>query len=211
MKNKGFTLVELLAVIVILAVISLITVPMILGVIETAKKSAAVESVNGLLDAADKYMITSMFGESTVTRFDFPGDTKLSYKGTKPTNGTFGCPACDSDTSGVTILTTGVAIPTDARYYDLYEANSTTLGDNTWWVYTTGHLGDTIKEIAVSGDKNYDRGLWYSDVAGFPAATSPWVARGGVFLNSSGAGVFSFHRGGGNADDGYASRVVLAF
>ena len=88
MKNKGFTLVELLAVIVILAVISLITVPMILGVIETAKKSAAVESVNGLLDAADKYMITSMFGESTVTRFDFPGDTKLSYKGTKPTSGT---------------------------------------------------------------------------------------------------------------------------
>ena len=40
MKNKGFTLVELLAVIVILAVISLIAVPMILGVVEESKKSA---------------------------------------------------------------------------------------------------------------------------------------------------------------------------
>ena len=211
MKNKGFTLVELLAVIVILAIISIITVPMILGVIETTKKSAAVESVNGILDAADKYMITSMFGESTVTRFDFPGDTKLSYKGTKPTNGTFGCPACDSDTSGVTILTTGVAIPTDARYYDLYEANSTTLGDNTWWVYTTGHLGDTIKEIAVSGDKNYDRGLWYSDVAGFPAVANPWVNRGGHFFDGGATGVFNFYRSGGNGGGTRGFRVVLAF
>ena len=86
--KKGFTLVELLAVIVVLAVISLIATPMILGVIETAKKSAAVESVNGILDAADKYMITSMLKGGKSTRFDFPEDTKLSYKGTKPESGT---------------------------------------------------------------------------------------------------------------------------
>ena len=38
MKKKGFTLVELLAVIVILAIIALITTPLILNVIENAKK-----------------------------------------------------------------------------------------------------------------------------------------------------------------------------
>ena len=38
MNKKGFTLIELLAVIVILAIIALITAPIILGVIENAKK-----------------------------------------------------------------------------------------------------------------------------------------------------------------------------
>ena len=37
-KNKGFTLVELLAVIVILALIALIATPIILNVINDAKK-----------------------------------------------------------------------------------------------------------------------------------------------------------------------------
>ena len=57
MRNKGFTLVELLAVIVILAIISLIATPMVLGVIEKSKKSAAIESANGIMDAAEKNMI----------------------------------------------------------------------------------------------------------------------------------------------------------
>lgn len=41
MKNKGFTLIELLAVIVILAIIALIATPIILGIIEDSRKSAA--------------------------------------------------------------------------------------------------------------------------------------------------------------------------
>ena len=88
MKKKGFTLVELLAVIVILAVISLIATPMILGVIEKANKSAAIQSANGIMDAAEKYMIESMVLGTNASRFDFPNDTKLSYKGKKPESGT---------------------------------------------------------------------------------------------------------------------------
>lgn len=38
MKKRGFTLVELLAVIVILSVIALIAMPIILNIIEDAKK-----------------------------------------------------------------------------------------------------------------------------------------------------------------------------
>jgi len=41
MKNKGFTLIELLAVIVILAIIALIATPIILGIIDDARKSSS--------------------------------------------------------------------------------------------------------------------------------------------------------------------------
>lgn len=49
MKNnkKGFTLIELLAIIVILAIIAVITVPIILGIIDNARKGAARNSVIG--------------------------------------------------------------------------------------------------------------------------------------------------------------------
>ena len=42
--RKGFTLIELLAVIVILAIIALIAVPIVLGIIDDAKKSSVVRS-----------------------------------------------------------------------------------------------------------------------------------------------------------------------
>ena len=41
MNNKGFTLIELLAVIVILAIIALIATPIILGIINDSRNSAA--------------------------------------------------------------------------------------------------------------------------------------------------------------------------
>ena len=46
-KKNGFTLIELLAIIVILAIIAVITVPIILNIIETARKGAAKNSVTG--------------------------------------------------------------------------------------------------------------------------------------------------------------------
>jgi len=45
MKRKGFTLIELLATIVVIAIIALIAVPIILGVIDKAKKAAFEDSV----------------------------------------------------------------------------------------------------------------------------------------------------------------------
>ena len=45
MKNKGFTLIELLAVIVILAIIALIATPIILGIINNARKESQERSI----------------------------------------------------------------------------------------------------------------------------------------------------------------------
>ena len=55
MKQKGFTLVELLAVIVVLAIIALISVPILLNVIDKAKKGAVKDSVYGVEEAANLY------------------------------------------------------------------------------------------------------------------------------------------------------------
>ena len=53
MKKKGFTLIELLAVIVILAIIALLAVPMVIKIINNAKKDAAKSSVLGYVDAIE--------------------------------------------------------------------------------------------------------------------------------------------------------------
>ena len=88
MKKKGFTLIELLAVIVVLAVVALISMPLVLNTIDKAKKGAAIESANGVISAAENKYMSSMITGDKDTRFDFPSDTKLSIKGTKPTSGT---------------------------------------------------------------------------------------------------------------------------
>ena len=54
-QNKGFTLIELLAVIVILAIIALIATPIVLNMINSARKSAAKSSSLGFIDSIEYY------------------------------------------------------------------------------------------------------------------------------------------------------------
>ena len=49
MNKKGFTLVELLAVIVILGLIAVILVPKVQGVVRDSKKNAAYENADRLV------------------------------------------------------------------------------------------------------------------------------------------------------------------
>ena len=88
-SKKGFTLIELLAVIVILAVIALIATPIIVGVINDAKKNAFADTAYGVADAANLYY-ASQFDKQDFTgkTFDFTenvDDLKLSGK--KPSSG----------------------------------------------------------------------------------------------------------------------------
>ena len=67
MKNtrKGFTLVELLAVIVILAIIMIIAIPSVLGTMTTARQKSFCEYVTKVYMAAqNKYMAAQTLGSS---------------------------------------------------------------------------------------------------------------------------------------------------
>lgn len=69
MKKDGFTLVELLAVVVILAVVALIATPIILNVINDAKKSSIKQSAVGYVDAVEKTILE----KKTNTDVDYDG------------------------------------------------------------------------------------------------------------------------------------------
>ena len=89
-KNKGFTLVELLAVIVILALIALIATPIILNVINDAKKQAAKDSVYGYMDAVEKYIVSSELEDKSIQDGTYRVEElnkKISVKGSTPDNG----------------------------------------------------------------------------------------------------------------------------
>ena len=91
-KNKGFTLVELLAVIVILALIALIATPIILNVINDAKKQAAKDSAYGYMDAVEKYIVSSELEDKSIKDGTYSvedlNSMGVSVKGSTPDNGT---------------------------------------------------------------------------------------------------------------------------
>ena len=55
MKKNAFTLIELLAVIVILGILATITVPTIVGIINNSKEDTLEEQKNTIVDAADRW------------------------------------------------------------------------------------------------------------------------------------------------------------
>lgn len=86
-KNKAFTLIELLAVIVILAVIALIATPIVLNIIEKAKKSAFLDSAYGMLETAKlEYTEGLLEGTSGNKTYNYPFED-LNFNGSKPNGG----------------------------------------------------------------------------------------------------------------------------
>ena len=92
--KKGFTLVEVLGVIVLLTVISLIAVPRISRIIANTKKTAAKNSALGYVDAVDKQQAFN-FNDNKADNnilagfYQVPIDDvyEIEYNGKKPTSG----------------------------------------------------------------------------------------------------------------------------
>ena len=82
-KRNGFTLVELLGVIVVLAILALITIPIISNVINDVRIKSLKTSAYGLIEASNLYYVSK--GNNTTIRFDKTEETdtlkELSYKG----------------------------------------------------------------------------------------------------------------------------------
>ena len=97
-SNKGFTLIELLAVIVILAIIALIATPIILGVIDTAKKGSAEASALAYVKALEDQIVIGQVTTETTDDITVPATEATAYdvdtysevvkvKGTTPSSG----------------------------------------------------------------------------------------------------------------------------
>ena len=84
-NTNAFTLIELLAVIVILAIIALISIPIMLNVIEESRDKANIDSTYGLKNAADLYFSEHMADGSIPFDTDILNDLRLTGK--KPDDG----------------------------------------------------------------------------------------------------------------------------
>lgn len=80
MKGKGFTLIELLAVIVILAVIAIISGPIIIGIVENAKKSALESSVVGYIKSIETQITSNEMASDKIKFKDGIYNVPLSKK-----------------------------------------------------------------------------------------------------------------------------------
>lgn len=85
-SNKGFTLIELLAVIVVLAIIALIATPMVLNVINDAKKGALEQSANSVVQAVENKIALDMIKDSTTATVptSVTETTGIEVKGDQP-------------------------------------------------------------------------------------------------------------------------------
>lgn len=72
--EKGFTLVELLATLIIVSIMALITVPTVSGIVERSKKKAYISSMRELIKVADGYYADNGYTNNecvSVTSLDF--------------------------------------------------------------------------------------------------------------------------------------------
>ena len=128
MNKKGFTLIELLAVIVILAIIALITAPIILGVIENARKDSAKDKAWGTINAVELAYTQDQIKDSSykigdpVTFSDKKasvGTTEVKASGELPESGT------------VTIRNDGSIIAQNLKFKDYTCSTVKSETDNT--------------------------------------------------------------------------------
>ena len=145
-KNKGFTLVELLAVIVILAVIALIATPVVLSMIESSRKGAAESSMLSYVDATEKSIVTSLMSSSSSVNYD--QTYTLDSAKALTLNAKGGTKACIKDT---------VQYPADATASDLSDVDVSTkkcaAGSKANSAFNAATNGPVSVTIDVKGDQ----------------------------------------------------------
>ncbi len=153
-KNKGFTLVELLAVIVILAIIMIIAIPAVLDTMTSARRKTFGEYVTKVYDVAQKKYLSDelLNGGSSYIRYDITKDLGLDntgdYKGyvviTKTNNNTeVYIGLSDNEYHTVTQLTDDISSRVNYINYTLggepvFEGNPTKFNGTN--LFTTGEI-----------------------------------------------------------------------
>lgn len=79
--KKGFTLVELLAIIIIIAIVTLISTPIILNSLKVAQENSNKNSVQNIAKAGEIYYTEKAFNNENITGIDVY--EQLNFNGKK--------------------------------------------------------------------------------------------------------------------------------
>lgn len=155
MKNEGFTLVELLAVIIILGILAVMITPKVTNMLNEAEKNTNMTSAQNLVKAAElKASNNDMTGNNTNIKINYQtGENKnyLDYTGEKPTSGQ------------VQIKSNG-EVAMAVRFGDYCYLKPYNSNDISTIPYTTETCDDnanvfinyTMPELATTGDGLYE-------------------------------------------------------
>ena len=154
-KSKGFTLIELISVIILMGVIALITVPIIKDTIESSREKNFKNSALGLIEAANEYYLSSKLNGELFEEIEFKvnngkmvsGDKELSFNGKVPVGDSY-----------VKIKANGdVAINiTDGEFYATkdYDEVGTSIGTSEESALLREELIKKINELEKKVDSN---------------------------------------------------------
>ena len=81
MKQKGFTLVELLAVLIILAIIFVISVPLMAEILDQSKNTLYKKQIDTILDATYDYSLKNIANLPDINRINYITLGELKYEG----------------------------------------------------------------------------------------------------------------------------------
>ena len=186
-KNKGFTLVELLSVIVILAVILVIAVPQIMSVIESARKGSIESTAKLIAEGAEReYTNRKILGKDTnvlcsdvssmnsndygtcVITFDNRGKATVKVTG----KGKFEGYTCNGNSTNMECVKGEIpeSTETDAQYFAYSEVEG--------GINITGYLvGDGVNDVIV---KDKDKCVAYLQSVGVEKEQANTLCSGGA-------------------------------
>lgn len=155
MNKKAFTLMELLAVIIVLGIITTIIVPKVVNMLNEAEKNTNMSSAEGLVKAAEyKYQDNEINGISENKKINYQTGENvnyLDYTGTKPTGGQL-----NIKSNGQVAMAVRFG---DNCYLKPYNSNDITTipyDENTCGENASVFTNYTMPELATSGQGLYE-------------------------------------------------------
>jgi type IV pilus assembly protein PilA len=149
--RKGFTLVELLAVIVILAIIMIIAIPAVLSTMEQARQKTFSEYVTKVHNAANNfYLKNRSFDETQVgTQLTVTGGTCYVY-----TLAQIGMTSTGDYTGDAAVCQIGTNTKVLVRLTDKNYHNKSVASAGGWWNFTDNGEVD-VKSGLATGSKEF--------------------------------------------------------